>query len=292
MNTTTYSVGDTPLLSIDGVFAKNESVNPSGSIKDRMAKRIIEEAEKEGLLTPGQEIVELTTGNTGIALATFSAIKGYRFIAMIPDNMTIERIKRIKALGARVKLIPARNDMKYAKVEFEKEKKRNPKAFYPLQFENPNNYLSYYQLADELLTQVSYIDYFVAGAGTGGTIIGVGQRLKSINPNTKIIVIEPEEALVLSASNRVSKPHEIFGIGEGFVPKIISENRNVIDDVHTVNSKTAIETMKYLWHKKGVFVGVSSGANLYVAQQIKREHPEAVVATVFPDSGDRYLSIV
>jgi len=284
-------IGNTPLINFNGIYVKNESLNLSGSIKDRMVLNIITNAEKSGKLSHNKEIIELTTGNTGISLATISAIKGYKFTAMIPKNMTLERIKWIKALGSKIKLISARNDMLYAKKIFEKQKRQNSKAFFPSQFENKDNYLSYYQLADEIINKIKKIDYFIASAGTGGTIIGVGKRLKRFNPKIKIILIEPKEASVISNPKKRNRPHQIFGIGEGFIPKIISENIDVIDDIETIDSKTAIQTTKYLW-KKGIFVGISSGANMHIAQKIKTRFPNAIITTIFPDSGDRYLSIM
>ncbi len=272
-------IGNTPLEEIEGIYVKLEYLNPSGSIKDRMASFIIKEAKKKEKI---KEIIEATSGNTGISFAFLSALKGYKFKAIMPENMSAERRKIIEAYGGEVILTPKEKDMGGA-VELLEKYKKNKKAFFPNQFENPNNYKAYYKLADEILEKI-IPDVFIAGIGTGGTIIGVAKRLKEYG--TKIIGIEPEESAVLSGGK--PGPHKIQGIGEGFIPKIVNENIGIIDEIITIKSNDAIKMQRELW-KKGYFVGTSSGANFLGAKKIKNKFKKIV--TVFPDSGDRYLSL-
>ena len=262
-------IGNTSLIEIDGVYAKLEYFNPSGSIKDRIAKNIIGKAEESGILKNGMKIIELTTGNTGVSFSMISSIKGYEFVAVMPRNVSVERVKIIKGFGGEVILA---RDMDEARRIYNRLRKTED-AFFPMQFENPENPRSYYKLADEIVNQIDVEPkYFVAGIGTGGTLIGVGKRLREYFPKIKLIGILPKE-----------KNHGIEGIGDGFEPEIIKRNKNLIDKIVRVKTSMAIENMKYLW-RRGIFAGISSGANFYVARKFKDS------VTVFPDNGFRYLS--
>lgn len=284
-------IGNTPLLRVEGVFAKLESMNPTGSIKDRMAYYMIKKAEQMGNLKPGDKIIEVTSGNTGIAFAMLSALRGYKFIAIMPESMSFERRQMMKIYGAKIILTPAEKDMKGAVEEYEKLIKKEPKAWLPKQFENPDNIAAHREgIGKEILEQMrgKKIDAFVAGVGTGGTLLGVAQALKRINPQTKIIAVEPKESAVLSGG----KPglHQIQGIGEGFIPKIVENNLNFIDEVVTISSQDAIHAMQNLAEKFGILAGISSGANILTAQKIKNKYGFKNVVTVLPDRGERYLS--
>lgn len=283
-------IGNTPLIRIGEIFAKLETTNPTGSIKDRMAWYMMKKAEERKELKPGDKIIEVTSGNTGISFAMFSAIRGYKFIAVMPESVSIERRKMIKAFGGEIILTPAKKDMAGAIEEYKKLIKKNSNVWLPKQFENPDNIAAHREgLGREIIEETNgRIDAFVAGVGTGGTLIGVAQALKKVNPKVKIIAVEPKESAVLSGK----KPgiHRIQGIGEGFIPKLIKENMDIIDEIITIDSQEAINTMKELIRKFGILVGVSSGANVLAARRIKKKYNFKNVITVLPDRGERYLS--
>ncbi len=281
-------VGKTPLLCIEGIYAKLEAYNPTGSVKDRMACYMLKMAEERGELKPGSRIIEVTSGNTGIAFAMLAAAKGYKFIAVMPQSMSLERRKMMEVFGADIVLTPAENDMIGAVKQYEELKKQYPDAWFPDQFANPDNIKAHElglgtEIIDELTANV---DAFVAGTGTGGTLIGVAKALKKANPNVKIIAVEPFESQVIKGG----KPgiHGIQGIGEGFIPKIVQDNIKLIDVVTTVHTAEAISEAKRLCCKHGIFVGISSGANFFAAKQAAEKYKNVV--TVFPDRGERYLS--
>ncbi len=281
-------VGNTPLLKIGNIFAKLETTNPTGSVKDRMAFYMVKKAEERGELKSGSEIIEVTSGNTGIAFAMISAIKGYKFTAIMPESMSIERRRMMKAFGARLVLTPAREDMAGAMNKYKELINKNKKAWLPSQFENPDNIAAHREgLGQEILKQMNgKIDVFVAGTGTGGTLIGVAQALKKVNPKVKIIAVEPSESAVLSGKK--PRIHKIQGIGEGFIPKILMDNIGLIDGVITIKSKDAINKRKELATKNGILVGISSGANILAALALSKKYKKVV--TILPDRGERYLS--
>ena len=282
-------LGNTPLVEIDGVLAKLETTNPSGSLKDRMAFFMVDEAEKKGELKKGMKIIEVTTGNTGISFSLVSAIKGYEFTAVMPESMSEERKKMMKAFGAKLILTPASENMEGAVKKYDELVKENSDAWFPRQFENENNIVAHeLGLGKEIIEETSgKVDAFVAGMGTGGTLIGVAKALKKANPNVKIFGIEPEESPIITKG--YSGFHKIQGIGEGFIPKLIKENLHLIDEVIRVKSEDAIKMSEELAKKHGFFVGISSGANFLVAKELKKKYKRVV--TVFPDRGERYLSL-
>ena len=282
-------IGNTPLIEIDGVLAKLETTNPSGSIKDRIASFMIEEAEKRWELKKGMKIIEVTTGNTGIALSLVSLIKGYEFLAVTPEFVSDERKKMMKMFGAQIVLTPASENMNGAVKKYEELIKENPNAWLPRQFENEDNLIAHeLGLGKEIIDETfGEIDAFVAGMGTGGTLIGVARALKKVNPNIKIFGIEPEESPIITKG--YSGAHKIQGIGEGFIPKLIKENMSLIDDVIRVSSEDAMKMRIEIVKKHGFFVGISSGANFLVAKELKKKYPRVV--TVLPERGERYLSL-
>lgn len=283
-------LGNTPLLEIDGVLVKLETTNPTGSVKDRMAWYILEQAEKRGEIKPGAKIIEVTSGNTGIGFAMASAVKGYNFVAVMPESMSIERRKMMQAFGAEVVLTPAKEDMAGAVKKYNQLVKENPNAFFPKQFENPDNYKSHeFGLGKEIAEQTKgKVDAFVAGMGTGGTLIGVAKALKKINPKVKIFGIEPEESPIITKG--YSGLHKIQGIGEGFIPKLIKENMSLIDGVIRIKGEDAVKMSKELAKKYGLLVGISSGANFLGAKKLKEKYKRVV--TILPDRGERYLSAI
>ena len=288
-------IGNTPLIRLKKVnatkaeiFAKLEFLNPSGSLKDRMALYMINMAEKKGRLKPDSTIVEATSGNTGIAFSLVGAVKGYRTIMAMPEQMTIERKQFMELFGSEVVLTSAdegiEGPIKYA----EKMAKGNPSVWFPRQFENQDNIDAQKTMGKEIVRQAGKVDAFVAGVGTGGTLMGVAQALKEAEPHVKIIAVEPVESAVLSGG----KPgkHQIQGIGAGFIPKLV--DMDMIDDVIAVKSEDAINMAKRLAKEEGLFVGISSGAcvvaSLKVASKLENK---AKVVTVLADSGNRYVSI-
>lgn len=281
-------VGNTPLIEVNGIKAKLETTNPTGSIKDRMAFYMVSQAEKRGELKPGSKIIEVTSGNTGIAFSMISAIKGYKFTAIMPESMSLERRKMMQAFGANLVLTPAEEDMTGAVNKYNSFIEENPDAWLPKQFENLDN-LEAHRLgtAQEIISQTGgNVDAFVAGIGTGGTLIGVAQALKKANPNVKIVGVEPAESAVLS--NKPPGLHKIQGIGEGFIPKLVSDHRNLIDEIITINSTDAINMSHRLAKQYGLLVGISSGANFLAAVELKKKYQNVV--TIFADRGERYLS--
>jgi cysteine synthase len=283
------TIGNTPLIEVDGIFAKLETFNPTGSVKDRIAWYIIRNAEKRGELKPGQKILEITSGNTGIALSMVAAIRDYKFIAVMPESMSLERRKMMGAFGAEIVLTPSLEDMDGALRKYDELVKENPDAFLPKQFENPDNIKAHeFGLGKEIVDEVK-VDAFVVGTGTGGTLVGVARALRRRNPNVKIIAVEPAESAVISGEKQGL--HKIQGIGEGFIPKIVSDNLHLIDEVIKIKSDDAIIAGKKLARKHGVLVGISSGANFLAAKFIKEKYGLKNVVTIFADRGERYLSM-
>lgn len=283
-------IGNTPMVQVGDIMAKAEFLNPSGSIKDRIIKYMVEKAEKRGDLKPGQRILELTTGNTGIALSMVSAIKGYKFTAVMPMSTGIERQEIMKLLGAELILTPAKEAMIGALAKYNEVLKHYPDAWLPQQFSNPDNIEeNRVILAKEILEQTKgKIDIFIAAAGTGGTVVGVGQALKKFNPKIKVMVIEPEESAVLSG-----KPpghHRIHGIGEGFIPEILTDNLSLLDEVVLINSEDAIHRAEELIKDHGLLVGISSGANILGAERMAKKYKTKNVVTILCDRAERYFS--
>ena len=291
-------IGTTPMVRINkisglaggNVYAKMESFNPGGSIKDRICLSMIEAAEKAGKIHPGDTIVEPTSGNTGIGLALVAAVKGYKAILVMPESMSTERFGLLSSFGAEVILTPAIDGMKGSIIEAERLLKENPGYFMPDQFSNPANpdvhrKTTGPEIWDSLNGE---IDAFVAAVGTGGTITGVGELLKERKKSIKIIAVEPASSPVLSGGS--PGPHKIQGIGAGFIPKVL--NRGIIDEVIPVTDDEAFETAKLLAKEEGLMVGISSGANVFAAMKVaKRLGAGKNVVTVLPDTGERYISI-
>ncbi|MGM0629346.1 MAG: PLP-dependent cysteine synthase family protein [Patescibacteria group bacterium] len=283
----TNTIGNTPLIKVDNILAKLETTNPTGSIKDRMVQHLVEVAEKKGELKKGSRIVEVTSGNTGISLAMFSALKGYRFTAVMPESMSVERRKMIEKFGAKIILTPSSEDMEGAVRKYQEIIGKEKNLWLPNQFSNTENIRAHQNgLGKEILKETNgEIDVFVAGVGTGGTLIGAARALKAVNHKIKIVAVEPEESAVLSGE----KPylHEIQGIGEGFIPEILKDNLYMIDDIIKIKSKDALKATEHLARNYGILAGISSGAN-FLAAKLLREKNEKVI-TVFADRGERYL---
>ncbi|MFC1691093.1 cysteine synthase A [Nanoarchaeota archaeon] len=296
-NTILETIGKTPLVKINKlvgegsaeIYAKLEKQNPGASVKDRIALSMIEAGEKEGKLKPGQVLVEPTSGNTGIGLALVSAVKGYKLILTMPESMSIERRKILKAYGAELILTEAAKGMKGA-IEKAEEIAKEKNGFIPGQFDNPANPEVHRKTtAQEILADLPDVDAFVAGVGTGGTLTGVGEVLKEKNSEIKIVAVEPEDSPVLSGGN--PSPHKIQGIGAGFVPKVM--NTEVFDEVIKVTNDQAFETARELAKKEGILVGISSGAAMVAAlETAKKLGKGKKVVVVLPDTGERYLSTV
>lgn len=279
-------IGNTPLITLEGIYAKLETMNLTGSVKDRMAAYMIAQAEAEGQLRRGQLIIEATSGNTGISLAALAAAKGYKFLAVMPENMSLERRKMLQLLGAQLVLTPAEQDMVGAMRKYEELVKEHPDAWLPRQFTNPANIEAHYAgLGRELKKIAKDIEAFVAGVGTGGTLLGVAKALRENNPAVRIVAVEPAEAAVLSGQK--PEEHGIQGIGEGFIPKIVQDHRDLIDEVITIGTQEAIAESKRLAQEHGLLVGYSSGANMLAAKRLKERGLR--VATVLCDRGERYL---
>ncbi len=293
-------IGRTPLLEIcriekeerlkARVLAKLESFNPGGSVKDRAALWMIQAAEREGLLRPGSLIIEPTSGNTGIGLAWIAAAKGYRLMLAMPDTMSVERRKLLKALGAGLALTPGREGMKGAVRKAEELKAANPGSFMPGQFENPANPEAHFQTtAEEIWNDTDgSVDFFVAGVGTGGTVSGTAKGLKKRKPSVRAVAVEPDASPVLSGGRPGS--HRIQGIGAGFVPK--NFDRRQTDEIIRVSDEDAIRASRLLASREGLLAGVSSGAALHAALQIARrpENEGKTIVVLLPDTGERYLS--
>ncbi|MEE1030986.1 MAG: cysteine synthase A [Ruminococcus sp.] len=293
-------IGKTPLLELThiekewnlhaNILAKLEYFNPAGSVKDRVAKAMIEEAEKEGKLKAGSVIIEPTSGNTGIGIASVGTAKGYRVIIVMPETMSVERRKLIKAYGAELVLTEGAKGMKGAIAKVKELEADIPNSFIPGQFTNPENPKVHFRTTGSEIYEDTdgKVDILVAGVGTGGTITGTGTYLKSRNPDIKVVAVEPASSPVLSQG--ISGAHKIQGIGAGFVPDIL--NISIYDEIITVENEDAFAMGKIIGKKEGILVGISSGAALYAAVQLaKREENKGKnIVVIFPDSGDRYLS--
>ena len=298
----TELIGNTPLLELDAfsqkrnletpITVKVEFFNPGGSVKDRVALAMIEDAERSGKLRPGATILEPTSGNTGVGLALVSAVKGYKLILTMPETMSVERRNLVKAYGATVKLTPGKDGMAGAIRAAEELRDATPGAVILQQFENPANPQRHYETTGvEIWNQTDgKVDIFVAGVGTGGTVSGIGKRLKENNPAVQIVAVEPASSPVLSGGK--SGPHKIQGIGAGFVPK--TYNPDVIDEVLQVENDDAIRTGRELAAEEGLLVGISSGAAVYAATQLAKrpENKGKRIVALLPDTGERYLSTV
>ena len=298
----TELIGNTPLVELDKfsankgldkpVIAKVEYFNPGGSVKDRIALAMIEDAEEKGLLKPGATIIEPTSGNTGVGLALVAAVKGYKLILTLPETMSIERRNLVKAYGATVKLTCGKDGMKGA-IKAAEELRDSIKGSVILQqFENLANPEKHYRSTGEEIWRDTdgEVDIFVAGVGTGGTVSGVGKYLKEKNPNVKIVAVEPSDSPVLSGGQ--SGPHKIQGIGAGFIPN--TYNADVVDEVFQVENDEAILAGRQLAQQDGLLVGISSGAAAFAAAEIAKrpENKGKTIVTLFPDTGERYLSTV
>ncbi len=281
------AIGNTPLIKIDNVYAKLESVNPSGSIKDRVALEIIEAAEREGELKKGYTIVEASSGNTGISLSMCAAIKGYKMIVVMPENMSEERMQMMRAFGAELVLTSKSGSLQEA-IEKAGEIAKRPKTFIARQFSNLNNIKAQEKTGEEILREIGPVDAVVAGVGTGGTLMGISNVMKKVNPRLKRIAVEPEEAAVMFGGSdvRISE-HKIQGIGDGFIPKLVEMSK--VDKVVTVGSEEAVSMARKLFRKYGLLVGISSGANMLVALKVAKSYDKVV--TVLPDRAERYLSM-
>ena len=292
------SIGNTPLLTLTRLSAasgatilgKQESRNPAGSIKCRIAVSMIEAAEQQGLITQNSTIIEPTCGNTGIGLAFVCASKGLRLILTMPESMSIERRKLLKHLGAELVLTPAAEGMKGAIARAEQMLADTPDSYMPNQFGNPANPAIHRKTTAPEIWRDSNgaVDIFIAGVGTGGTISGVGEVLKELKPSIRIIAVEPQDSPVLSGGK--PGPHKIQGIGAGFVPAIL--NRGVIDEVMTVSNDDAFDTARKMALKEGILCGISSGAAMHAALQVaaRPENKGKTLVVILPDSGERYLS--
>lgn len=288
------TIGRTPMVSLKkltglNIFAKAEYLNPGGSIKDRVAKYMIEQAEEKGLLRPGMTIMEPTSGNTGIGLALVGTQKGYKVVIVMPENMSEERKKIIRALGAELILTDAAESIGGSVAEVERQKARNENIFVPQQFENPDNpRIHYLTTAAEIWEQMEgKVDVFVSGLGSGGTLQGVGRFIKEKNPGAKIIAVEPKNVSALLGHE--PGLHKIQGIGDGFIPRIL--DTKLIEDVVEVTDDDAINMARALASGQGILVGTSSGANVWASVQMARKYGRnANIVTILPDRVERYFS--
>lgn len=295
-----HLIGGTPLLELSGIereyglkarlLAKLEYFNPAGSVKDRVAKAMLDEAEKSGELRPGAVVIEPTSGNTGIGLAAVAAARGYKAVIVMPDTMSEERRRLVKAYGAELVLTDGKKGMTGAIEKAEELKAEIPGSIIAGQFVNPANPKAhFYTTGPEIYDDTDgKVDIFVAGVGTGGTVTGVGKYLKSKNPDIKIVAVEPSDSAVLSGKS--AGPHKLQGIGAGFVPEVL--DMSVCDEIMTVTSEQAFAAGREMGRREGVLVGISSGAALHAAKELaKREENEGkTVVVLLPDTGDRYLS--
>lgn len=293
-------IGHTPLLALQNtekalglcahIFAKLEYLNPAGSVKDRAAKAMLDDAEEKGLLQPDSVIIEPTSGNTGIGLAAVAATRGYRVIIVMPDSMSVERRQLMCAYGAELVLTPGAGGMKAAIAKAEELAAQYPHSFIPGQFTNPANPRAHYvTTGPEIYADTDgRVDLFVAGVGTGGTITGVGRYLKSKNPNIRIVAVEPKRSPVLSGG--AAGAHGLQGIGAGFVPAIL--DTSIYDEIITVENEDAYAAGRALGRREGILVGISSGAALWAAIELARrpENAGKNIVVLLPDTGDRYLS--
>jgi len=280
-------IGNTPIIQIGNIYAKLETVNPSGSIKDRAALEMVEAAERDGRLKKGYTIVEASSGNTGISLSMIAALKGYRMIVVMPENMSKERMQLMKAFGAELVLTSKSGSLKEAIAKAEEIGKR-PGTFVTRQFSNPDNIRAQEMTGEEILKQAGPVDAVVAGVGTGGTLMGISNAIRKVNPELKSIAVEPEEAAVMFGGSNVRiKEHKIQGIGDGSIPQLIDMQK--VDRVITVGSDEAVDMARRLAKDYGLLVGISSGANMFAAQKIAKEYGK--IATVLPDRAERYMSM-
>jgi cysteine synthase A len=296
----TELIGKTPLLELTNyekqhglsakLIGKLEYYNPAGSVKDRIAKAMIEDAEQRGVLKPDSVIIEPTSGNTGIGLASVAAARGYRIILTMPETMSIERRNLLKAYGAELVLTEGAKGMRGAIEKAEELAKEIPNAFIPGQFDNPTNPAIHKATTGPEIWEDTggNVDIFVSGAGTGGTVTGAGEYLKSKNPNIKVVVVEPADSPVLSQGK--AGPHKIQGIGAGFVPKVL--NTSVYDEIIPVKNEDAFETGRDIARTEGLLVGISSGAAVWAATQLAKrpENAGKSIVVILPDTGERYLS--
>ena len=293
-------IGNTPLLELThleeayglkaAILAKLEYLNPAGSVKDRIAKAMIDDAEQKGLLKKGSVIIEPTSGNTGIGLASVAAVRGYRIIIVMPETMSVERRQLMKAYGAELVLTEGAKGMKGAIAKADELAKEIPNSFVPGQFVNPANPKAHFETTGPEIWEDTdgKVDIFVAGVGTGGTITGTGKFLKSKNPNVKVVAVEPKTSAVLSTG--VAGPHKIQGIGAGFVPEVL--DTKVYDEIIAVDNDDAFKTGKEFGRREGVLVGISSGAAIWAAIELAKrpENEGKTIVVLLPDTGDRYLS--
>ena len=293
-------IGKTPLLELSHiekaeelkakVLVKLEYFNPAGSVKDRIAKAMIDDAEATGALKPGSVIIEPTSGNTGIGLASVAAARGYRIIIVMPDTMSVERRQLMKAYGAELVLSEGAKGMKGAITKADELAKEIPNSFIPGQFVNPANPKAHFETTGPEIWEDTdgAVDVFVAGVGTGGTLTGVGQYLKSKKPGVKVVAVEPKDSPVLSEGHAGS--HKIQGIGAGFVPDVL--DTKIYDEIIPVTNEDAFATGKRIGHAEGVLVGISSGAAVWAAIELAKrpENAGKTIVTLLPDTGDRYLS--
>ncbi len=294
-NSLTEAIGNTPLIRLNRmvpagseVYVKVEGKNPGGSVKDRAVLSMINDAEARGLLKQGGTIIEPTSGNTGIAIAMISAVRGYRCVLVMPDTMSKERQAYMKAYGAELVLTPGKLGMKGTLDKTDELLKATPGSISLGQFDNPANVLSHRAgTGREILADLPDVDYIVAGFGTGGTISGIAWALRDAGSDAKTIAVEPTESALITGGQ--AGPHKIQGIGANFIPKNL--DRNVVSEIRTVRGDDAIETTGRLAREEGIFAGISSGANVFMAIEIAKQNPGKKVVAILPDGGDKYVSM-